>query len=187
MTAPAMKDPREVLRSPVFEQLNGEPAMTLLPDPVLAGAVTIVLAVLFAWVAVRNGELRHAGATLLSLAVAVLLAGGGLAPPFIGVLLTVAWYAARRTSARDPGRVDRRLAASWLPALLVATASFLGLFPGTVLLHWWFSVASSALVTVLGVGAFGGLAVALTGAVAADRHPAHSPDVTSTGHASTSR
>ncbi|HSI94213.1 MAG TPA: hypothetical protein VK925_11990, partial [Jiangellaceae bacterium] len=46
----------------VFEQLNGEPAMTLLPDPVVAGLVTIARSVLFAWVALRNGAMQHAGA-----------------------------------------------------------------------------------------------------------------------------
>lgn len=153
----------------VFEQLGGEPAMTLLPDPALAGLMTVLLSVLFAWVAARNGALRHAGAALLVLSGGLLLSGGGLAPPLIGALLAVAWYTARRAQGPWPGPVRRRLAQGWRTALVVATASYLGLFPGTVLLHWWFGVNSAALVTMLGLGAFAGLFVVLTGAVAADR------------------
>ncbi len=153
----------------VFEQLGGEPAMTLLPDPVVAGVVTVLLSVLFAWVAVRNGALRHAGAALLVLSGGLLLAGGGLAPPLMGALLAVTWYTARRAHGPWPGPVRRRLAQRWRAALVVATASYLGLFPGTVLLHWWYGVNSAALVTMLGLCAFAGLFVALSGAVAADR------------------
>lgn len=153
----------------VFEQLSGEPAMTVLPDPVLAGVVTITLSLLLAWVAVRNGSQRHAGAALLVLSGALLLAGGGLAPPLMGVLVAVTWFAVRREGAPPPGRLRRRLARWWRVALVVATVGYLGLFPGTVLLHWWFGVDSAALVTVLGLSAFAGLFVALPAAVAADR------------------
>jgi len=153
----------------VFEQLGGEPAMTLLPDPGVAGVLTVLLSVLLAWVAVRNGALRHAGAALMVLSGGLLLSGGGLAPPLIGALLAVTWSTARRARGRWPGPVRRRLAQGWRAALVVATASYLGLFPGTVLLHWWFAVNSAALVTMLGLCAFAGLFLALTGAVAADR------------------
>jgi hypothetical protein len=153
----------------VFEQLSGEPAMTVLPDPVVAGVVTVALSALFAWGAIRNGSYRHAGVALLTLSVALLLAGGGLAPPLIGILLVSAWYDARRGGDRPSGPFRRRLASWSGVALWLATASYLGLFPGTVLLHWWFGVNSAALVTVLGLAAFAGLFVALVGAVAADR------------------
>jgi hypothetical protein len=161
----------------VFEQLSGEPAMTLLPDPVVAGLVTIALSVLFAWVALRNGARHHAGAALLVLSGALLLAGGGLAPPLIGSLLGLTWFAARRAGVRRPGPVRRRLARLWRVALVVASASYLALFPGTVLLHWWHGVNSAALVTVLGLAAFAGLLVLLPAAVAADRlQESRSPD-----------
>lgn len=172
MQRPTLRDGAFIASWPdtaVFEQLGGEPAMTLLPDPVLAGAVTITLSLLFAWVAVRNGSLRHADAALLVLSGGLLLTGGGLAPPLIGVLLASTWYATRRENARWPGPLRRRLARWWRVALVVATVSYLGLFPGTVLLHWWYGVNSAALVTALGLCAFAGLFVALPAAVAADR------------------
>ncbi|HSK26408.1 MAG TPA: hypothetical protein VK894_05805 [Jiangellales bacterium] len=153
----------------VFEQLDGEPAMTLLPGPVLAGLVTIALAALFAWVALRNGAMPHAGAALLVLAGALLLAGGGLAPPLIGSLLGLTWFVVRRRGGRRPGRFGQRLAGEWRVALVATTVCYLALFPGTVLLHWWFGVNSAALVAVLGLGAFAGLFVLLPAAVAADR------------------
>lgn len=153
----------------VFEQLAGEPAMTLLPDPVVAGVVTVLLSLVFAGVSVRNGALRHAGAYLMVLSGGLLLCGGGLAPPLMGALLAVTWHTGGRAHGPWPGRLRRRLAQRWRAALVVATVSYLGLFPGTVLLHWWYGLASPALVTVLGLCAFAALFVALTGAVAADR------------------
>lgn len=159
----------------VFEQLDGEPAMTLLPDPVAAGVVTILLSVLFAWVALRNGTQPHAGVTLIALSAALLLTGGGLAPPVIGVLLGTTWLLARRATTRRPGRFRRRLARWWVVALTVTTASYLALFPGTVLLHWWFDVDSAALVAALGLGAFVGLFVTLPAALASDRLIAAQP------------
>ena len=153
----------------VFEQLAGEPAMTLLPDPVVTGVATVLLSVLFAWVSVRNGTRRRAGAHLMVLSAGLLLCGGGLAPPLMGALLAATWYTGRRAHGPGPGRLRRHLAQRWRAALVVATASYLGLFPGTVLLHWWYGVDSAALVTILGLAAFAGLFVALTGAVAADR------------------
>jgi hypothetical protein len=153
----------------VFDQLSGEPALTVVPDPTVAGVLTIMLSVVFAWVAVRNDTLPNAGAALLVLSGALLLTGGGLAPPLIGALVATTWFAARRQSAERPAAMGRHLASWWRPALAATVVSYLGLFPGTVLLSWWFGVSSALLVTVLGLCAFGGLGVALPAAVSADR------------------
>lgn len=59
------------------------------------------------------------------------------------------------------------LAGWWRTALVATTACYLALFPGTVLLHWWFGVTSAGLVAVVGVGALVGLFVTLPAAVAA--------------------
>ena len=143
--------------------------MTLLPDAVAAGVMTILLALLLAWVAVRNGSRAHGGLEMLAVSSALLVTGGGLGPPLIGALLAATWFASHRYRFPASGRLRLRLAHQWPTLLTVTTAAYLGLFPGTVVLHWWFGTSSAALVAVLGLAAFVGLSLTLVAVIAADR------------------
>lgn len=151
-----------------FEVLSGEPAMTLFPNLFLAGVATVVAALVFATWAVRFVVRRHGGLVLIGLAVLLLLVGGGLAPPLIGVILGLA--AVRMTAAsRTPGAVARALAPLWRWALGVGVICYLGLFPGMVLASAVLGIEEEGLVIGLASGAFASLLIALAGARASDR------------------
>jgi hypothetical protein len=102
-----------------LEILSGEPAMTVLPDLRVTGvlAVTVALAVMVwsIWFVAH----RHGGLVLVGLSILLLLVGGGLAPPLMGIVLglvaarigTTPRRAPHASSARSrgPGR------GSWAP------------------------------------------------------------------------
>lgn len=157
-------------RLAAFASLGGEPAMSIIPSMLAAGVLTCVLAVVFVWVALRVGRCRHEGVTLIGLSLLLLLVGGGMAPPLIGVVLGSVWARAQQTMpVARPSRFTAFLGARWRPLLIVTVASYLMLVPGTVLLYLLFGVSSAVLVVVLIVMAFGGLVGTLVAARAADR------------------
>lgn len=64
--------------------------MTLIPNLLLTGIVTLVVSLaVIVWAAVYVGK-RRGGAILILLSVIMLLVGGGFAPPLIGILAGVA-------------------------------------------------------------------------------------------------
>ena len=157
-------------RNDAFASVGGEPAMSIIPNLLVAGIVTCLLALVFVWVALRVGRGRHEGATLIGLSVLLLLAGGGMAPPLIGVVLGSVWARAQRVvPVARPSRFAASLGARWRPLLILTVAAYLMLVPGTVLLHLLFGVNSAGMVVVLIVMAFSGLVLTLVAARAADR------------------
>jgi len=159
-----------------FAILNGEPAMTIIPNLLVSGVVTITLSMIFAIWAVGYAHRPRGGFVLVGLSVALLLVGGGFAPPLIGVILGLA---ATRIGARasTPGPTVRRFADVWRWALGAGVVGYLGLFPGMVLAYAVFGVESEALVGLLALLAFGGLFVSLVAARAHDRAAAMSSGV----------
>ena len=119
-----------------FRLLAGEPAMTIVPSLAASGVLAIAVSLLvLVWAAAYAGRPRG-GPVLIALSVAMLLVGGGIGPPLIGVLLgaaatrihgSLSWW---RTHV--PRGVRRALASSWPPILAGDIAAWLGLFPGVV-------------------------------------------------------
>lgn len=96
-----------------------EPAMTVIPSFLVTGVVATILGLVTMVWAVGFVHTRRGGPVLILLSVALLLAGGGLFPPVIGM---VAGAFATRINApvsRPAGSVTRFLAALW-PWPLVA-------------------------------------------------------------------
>lgn len=154
--------------SEAFAAVAGEPAMTVLPDLLLSGVVTVVVAAGLAVHLVRLAPGRHQGVVLLGLAVLLLLVGGGFGPPLLLMLLAVALMLPADTP-REPTRVRRWVAAGWRPLLAVTVAAYLGLVPGTLLLHVVAGEVGAGLVAVLTGTAFAGLLLTLVAARADDQ------------------
>jgi hypothetical protein len=151
--------------SEAFQVLNGEPAMTLVPNLAVAGVLTIIVSLaLGAW-AVCCVSRRRGGLVLIAMALVLLLVGGGFGPPLVA---TIAGLGARGERARPPGSFAAGLAGIWPWALAGGVAAYLGLFPGLVLLSHFTGFESWVLVLVLTASAFAGLVLALAGARASD-------------------
>lgn len=151
-----------------FEPLDGEPAMSLIPDLLVSGALSVVVALVLGGVALRYPHCPHSGLVLFGLSLVLLLVGGGFGPPLVGAL---AGLLATRVNApvRRPGPRNRLGAGLWPWPLLAATTCFLGLVPGTALLHALTGETYPAFVSALTLGAFAATALAIVSARAWDR------------------
>lgn len=151
-----------------FDPLDGEPALTLIPDLLVSGLVTLTVALaLGAWVTRWPGH-QHNGPVVLGLTAVLLLVGGGFGPALLG--LVVGLLAMRIDASPSPaaGPVERLVARLWPWPLAVASSCFLGLVPGTVLLYLA-GVDSDAVVMTLTGGAFVATGLAVWSARAKDR------------------
>lgn len=152
-----------------FDPLNGEPAMSLIPNLLVSGVASVLVALALGAVACRHPHRSYSKRLLLGLSLLLLLVGGGFGPPLLGVLTGLLATRIDVRPARLPGPATRLAARAWPWPLLVATASFLGLVPGTALLHTATGGDISALVAVLTVTAFTATALAIWTARARDR------------------
>jgi hypothetical protein len=126
----------------IASNLGGEPAMSLFPDLLISGLLTLGASVAVALWAVRFADHRYGGRGLAVLSILMLLVGGGFGPPVLGLLAALVLGAANRSRHRAPtwarGRAGQALAAAWqtLFWLCLADYAFLTLgsaVAGTVL------------------------------------------------------
>lgn len=134
---------------------------------VVAALGALVGATMVVWSVSFSGG-RHGGTVLVALSVLLLLLGGGLAPPAMGLVLGVIAARPETSRGRPPGPLLRRIAPAWPWLLGSAFVGYLGLMPRMLLAHVW-GVASETLVIVLGTVAFTGFGFALAAARAHDR------------------
>jgi len=120
--------------SKAFESLDGEPAMTVVPDLLVTGVLAVIAAAALGVWAVAFVQRRHAGLGLVLLSVLPLLVGGGFGPPLIGVIVGVAAVRIAAVTRHPPGRIARALGKAWPAILSAAVLSYLGLVPGVPLL-----------------------------------------------------
>jgi hypothetical protein len=102
---------------PIATNVGGEPAMTLIPNLLISGILTILMSLaVLVWAAAFVGK-RRGGVILILLSLIMLLVGGGFAPPLIGIIAGVAglginaqapsWY------KHLPSKLRNLLAAAW--------------------------------------------------------------------------
>lgn len=144
-----------------FEPLNGEPAMTVIPDVGAAGAITVLVSLFLGWWAVRSHGVRRDGWVLLGFAALLLLVGGGFGPPLVAGALGVALLRPAPAGRTGLGR-------RWRPLLALTAGAFLALVPGVVLLGWLGWSGTLWLAAALPFLAFTGLLLTLV-AVRADQ------------------
>ncbi|HET9672835.1 MAG TPA: hypothetical protein VFQ40_08320 [Actinomycetota bacterium] len=151
-----------------MDVLQGEPALTVIPDLLLAGVLTVLVAAATAvWSVVSRGP-RSTGIGLIVLGGALLVVGGGFGPPLVVFILGIAATRAGVTPRRALGHAGRAVARAWPWCTAAGAVGFLGLMPGTVVLSA-LGFESAGLTVGLTVLAFGGLVGALITARARDR------------------
>jgi len=132
-----------------FRVEAGEPALTLLPNLVAAGVLTLLLSALFAWrVMARSARIPRFDLALVS--ILLLLVGGGFGPPILGLAVTAAASGPEPRHSRGP---ERRLAHAFPWILAAAMTAWLALVPGLPLLDLAFGTGDTALIPVI-VAAF---------------------------------
>jgi hypothetical protein len=155
-----------------FRSVAGEPAMSLVPDLLASGILTIIVSLGFIVWAIGFRHRTLSGPVLLGLSVVLLLVGGGFGPPLLGIVVGIGAIGARprAPAARPSTGIVRALGALWPWCLAAAVAAWLLVMPGTMLLDQVFGVRDlGALVPVFVLIAFGTLALAILTGRARDR------------------
>lgn len=152
-----------------FEVLSGEPAMSLIPNLAVTGVLTILVAVALGVWAVRFLFRPRGGGVLIGLSVLLLLVGGGLAPPLIGLLVGVTALRLQSSHLGLPSRIAIWLAPAWGWLLAVTVFGYLSLVPGVVVANALTGFESAWVVAGLGLGSFAALILSLIAARAHDR------------------
>lgn len=150
---------------PIASNMGGEPGFSLLPTAETAGFVTLTIAGLVTAWSILGQRHRHRGSILMALSSGMLLAGGGVGPPVIGLLAgaTGRWGPARqpRRLRRMSPRLRDTLAATWPPLFIVAAANGVFLVLGSLalvyavdfnhprLFEWSFYLGALSLVALL--------------------------------------
>jgi hypothetical protein len=110
-----------------------EPAMTVIPSFLVTGIVATLIGILTIIWAAAFIHRRNGGPVLILLSIALLLTGGGLFPPLIGiasgVVATRINKPSKRPPERTPGGITRALARLWPWPLVAFFVWLFGQFP----------------------------------------------------------
>ncbi len=136
-------------RGPIATNMGGEPGITIVPNMLVAGLLTILVSLTtLVWAAffVRR---KHGGRILIALSTVMLVVGGGVGPPLLGILAGAAGTQIdaplSRWGRRLSGSARHFLAALWPLAFAVAAVSGSFLVVGSLILVFLFGVNNAAL------------------------------------------
>ena len=131
-------------RGPIATNMDGEPAMTIVPNLVVTGILTIIVSLaVIVWSAMFV-QRKNGGRVLIVLSIAMLLVGGGFGPPIIGILAGVAGTGIRSPLTgwrkRLPVNVRHFLAILWPWVFGACAISGVFLVVGSVILVYFFGL-----------------------------------------------
>ena len=84
---------------PGLTSLEGEPAMTIVPNFIVTGVLTIIFGLIVAGWAGAFVQRKNGGLILILLSIIMLLVGGGLFPPVFGVVAGIIGTRIKHSSA----------------------------------------------------------------------------------------
>lgn len=171
--------------SEFYRSLDGEPAMTVIPNLLASGVITMVLSVaLFVWM-IRFVARRRSASVIASLSIALLFAGGGFGPPVLGLILAGAALGANSPlpwwRKRCPPAGRRILAGAWSPLFAACIAAWFAMLVGVPAMAYFFGIDSDALLLAVLATAVTLLSLALVSSFAKDAE--RGAEGIATGHA----
>jgi hypothetical protein len=105
-----------------------EPAMTLIPNFLLSGILSFILGLAMMVWSAAFVQRRHGGGILILLSIALLLCGGGLFPPLIGLIGGATAAKIHKPLGGAPGGLTRFSARLWPWPLAILMTWLLGQF-----------------------------------------------------------
>jgi hypothetical protein len=105
-----------------------EPAMSILSNFLVTGILALLIGLAMIIWSVGFVQRKHGGLVLMLLSIALLLFGGGLFPPLIGVIGGAAGTKINKPLKGNPGRITRWAAKLWPWPLVILMAWLLGQF-----------------------------------------------------------
>lgn len=136
--------------SAFFQSLNGEPALTILPDLLLTGLLAVFFSALFVVWSIRWTHRANGGKILMLLALPMLLFGGGIFPPILGFLISAfAHLITTRSHGHPGGGIFRLIGRGWPWVFAACCAAWLALFPGIAVLGYFFGIENIGMTLVI--------------------------------------
>lgn len=157
--------------SAFFQNLSGEPALTILPNLLYTGLLAVFFSLLFVAWSIFGAHRQRGGWVLMLLAIPMLLFGGGIFPPLLGFLIGAA--ATRIPAAVRLGRpatgFSRLMATKWPCIFAACCAAWLALLPGVALLSYFFGIDHTDAILTIIAAAFGLLFLSYRSSIEHDR------------------
>ena len=152
-----------------FTPLDGEPAMSLVPNLLASGILSVLVSLAFIVWVTRYIDRPRGGLVLIGISLVLLVVGGGFGPPLLGVILGVT---ATRLSSSPSWLRHHLLARMWPWSLGAAIVAWLTLMPGIVLIEASVGLARpDAVVAIVMSSAFALLFLTIATAFARDLEP----------------
>lgn len=130
---------------PIAENLGGEPTLSIIPNVFVSGIVTLIVSITIVVWAAAFARRKLGGFVLILLSVSLLLFGGGVGPPTVGI---IAGFGGRRHGLQPcrgkrliRGVLRRVLAQLWPWVFAAALANGVFLFLGSLVLACIFDVS----------------------------------------------
>ncbi len=158
--------------SAFFSSMAGEPAMTIIPNFLVTGILTCLVSAIYLVWAIKLVQRKHGGQVMMLLSIIMLLVGGGIFPPIIG--LAIGALGTRINSpftgwrAHLPVHLRHSLGKVWPWLFAACLSAWLCLFPGMNLLGYFFGVDDSTLLLMVMYIAFGALLLTILTGFARD-------------------
>jgi len=139
--------------SPFFGVVGGEPAMTIVPNMLISGILTIIVSLaLLAWV-LFFVQRKRGSFVMVLISLGLLLVGGGIFPPVLSILVAIA---AKRINApltwwstRPSVRIRTVMAKLWPWLYGGGILSFLAMLPGLGILGYFFGINSTVFILIV--------------------------------------
>ena len=139
--------------SAFFRSLGGEPAMTIIPNLLITGILAIFIStILLVW-ATLFVQRKNGGLIMMLLSIAMLLVGGGIFPPILGIIIgavgtninsPLTWW-----HAHLPMGFRRFAGKLWIRSYVACIIAWLTMFPGLAFIGYFFRVNDPTLILVI--------------------------------------
>jgi len=159
-----------------FAVLAGEPALSLIPNLLLSGILTIVITLVFTTWAIFFIQRKNGGLVLIALSAILLVVGGGFGPPLLGFILGAAAHLSNASQTgwrtRLPSGLRNSAKKSWGWFYGIGIIAWLLVLPGLSILDTFFFIVEVPIISTVILLAFGTLLLAIvTGLVSPSMHP----------------
>jgi hypothetical protein len=130
--------------SPFFQIVGGEPAMSIIPNLLVTGILAILFSLFFLVWATMFVQRKNGGLVLILLSIAMLLVGGGIFPPVMGIIIgalgtrinaPLTWWRTHLSVG-----LQHFLEKVWSWSFIACIIAWLLLFPGINILGYFFGV-----------------------------------------------
>jgi len=158
--------------SAFFRSLGGEPAMTIIPNLLVTGILAIFISMILLVWATLFVQRKNGGLIMMLLSIAMLVVGGGIFPPFLGIIIGVVgtkinapltWW-----RAHLPMSFRRFAGKLWGWSYIACIIAWLTMFPGLAFIGYFFRVNDPTLILVILFFALGTLPLTIFSGFAND-------------------